>query len=278
MNSKYNEIIIRELSRLDNSTLSLGDIPKKYTSDLRLLHSYVSCIELGIDISYTDYNISDNTLKYISSMVTKFEDKDVCSHYEMEIKELYDIFKHSDYTGDEKMKYTRLLSENYKRFYSQGFSVKKCGVSNLEYCIRLVDNGINYRVVKDIEPSYYYLLTIDSGLDLEYKLEVCKICSGSIAYSIISSVPNNKYHLLKGYLDTPYIGELVFAIKYDIEFRSIDINYWTPEQLREILLAKKYNVDISIFNKDTSPKYIANIVSLNRLQEKEKQLKNLKII
>ena len=112
MDSMYIEIAKTELSRLDNSNLSLENIPEKYVKDLRLLHSYITCLELGIDTDYIDYGISDNILKYIASALAKFEDKRLCSYYETEIKDLFRIFKHMDCTVEQKSKYLTDLTEN----------------------------------------------------------------------------------------------------------------------------------------------------------------------
>lgn len=278
MDSRYIEIAKTELSRLDNSNLSLENIPRKYVNDLRLLHNYITCLELGMNTSFVDCSISDNVLKYISSELNKIGDKNLRSYYEMEIKDLYGIFKHTSHTEDEKLKYTKELTKNCTNLFSGDYNLKKYQLDNISTCSKLYTRGITYQDIKDLNPSYYKLLVLDSDLDFCYKYEICTKCSENLSYDLIRYTKNTMYPTIRGYLDSDYIWEILFALKYDIDLGGIDIKYWTPEQLHEILVAKKYGVDISQFTKDDNAKYIANTVSLFKLQQRKKTLKNLKII
>lgn len=276
--SKYEQILEEELLRLGNSKLSLEKVPKRYKESLPVFHRYVTCKLLGLNVDYAVYNISDNILKEISSINRKIQDKNLMQYFENEVLCLYKILTKNKTELMEGYKIFKQFVDSYEVLFRKGYKISEYGIYNIEICLKMAQKGYIFNDIRKINCSYYKVLAQNTKLNLEECVYVCNKCPLKVAKNIVQYMSSEQLHTYRGYLDTEYVDEILFAIKYDIKLEGVNIDYWSVEQFHEVLVGIKYGVDISEFTNMDSPKYIAYKVSKHKLNNKINKIKNIKYI
>lgn len=276
--SKYEQILEEELLRLGNSKPSLEEVPKDYKVSLPVFHRYVTCKLLGLNAEYAVYSISDNILKEISSINCKIQDKNLMQYFEKEVLCLYKILTKNKTELMEGYKIFKQFVDSYEVLFRRGYKISEYGVYNIGVCLKMAQKGYIFNDIRKISCSYYKVLAQDTRLDLKECVYVCNKYPLKVAKNIIQYMSSEQLCTYRGYLDTEYVDEILFAIKYGIQLEGVNIDYWSVEQLHEVLVGIKYGVDISEFTSMNSPKYIAYKVSKHKLDNKINKIKNIKYI